>query len=75
MQLDGELQAKPALAKVAAAPVVPGGPPRNPDGRVYRNVFDALSKTWRYEGARGAQRGLGAAYAYQVMLCVRHSVQ
>ena len=29
--------------------------------KVYRNVFDVLVKTWRNEGIRGVQRGLGPA--------------
>lgn len=29
--------------------------------RVYKNVFDVLAKTWRNEGIRGMQRGLGPA--------------
>lgn len=29
--------------------------------RVYKNVFDVLVKTWRNEGIRGMQRGLGPA--------------
>ena len=29
--------------------------------RVYKNVFDVLLKTWRNEGLRGVQRGLGPA--------------
>lgn len=29
--------------------------------RMYKNVFDALGKTYATEGIRGIQRGLGAA--------------
>jgi hypothetical protein len=29
--------------------------------RVYKSPFDCLSKTWRNEGIRGMQRGLGPA--------------
>ena len=29
--------------------------------RVYKNVFDVLAKTWKNEGIRGMQRGLGPA--------------
>ncbi|EGN99496.1 hypothetical protein SERLA73DRAFT_182472 [Serpula lacrymans var. lacrymans S7.3] len=36
--------------------------------RVYNNALDALAKTWRNEGIRGLQRGLGAAYSYQILL-------
>ncbi|KAI0304745.1 oxaloacetate carrier [Russula brevipes] len=36
--------------------------------KVYRNVFEVFSKTWRNEGIRGMQRGLPPAYAYQLLL-------
>ncbi|KDQ63237.1 hypothetical protein JAAARDRAFT_29258 [Jaapia argillacea MUCL 33604] len=36
--------------------------------KVYKNVFDVVSKTWRHEGIRGIQRGLPPAYAYQILL-------
>ncbi|KZT58381.1 mitochondrial carrier [Calocera cornea HHB12733] len=36
--------------------------------RVYRNVLDVFAKTWRNEGIRGIQRGLGPAYVYQILL-------
>lgn len=36
--------------------------------KVYKNVFDVFIKTWRHEGLRGVQRGLGPAYCYQVLL-------
>lgn len=29
--------------------------------KVYNNAFDAMIKTWRNEGIRGMQRGLGVA--------------
>lgn len=29
--------------------------------RVYKNSFDVIAKTWRNEGIRGIQRGLGPA--------------
>ncbi|GAA96845.1 uncharacterized protein L969DRAFT_478866 [Mixia osmundae IAM 14324] len=54
LQLDGELQSRTS-----------GAAGRQ---KVYKNAFDALAKTWRYEGLAGVQRGLGAAYAYQIML-------
>ena len=31
------------------------------EGRVYKNVLDVFSKTWRNEGIRGIQRGLAPA--------------
>ncbi|ESK92718.1 oxaloacetate carrier [Moniliophthora roreri MCA 2997] len=36
--------------------------------KVYSNAIDALAKTWRNEGIRGIQRGLGPAYVYQILL-------
>ncbi|ESK90474.1 oxaloacetate carrier [Moniliophthora roreri MCA 2997] len=36
--------------------------------KVYRNTFDVLAKTARNEGIRGVQRGLGPAYAYQILV-------
>ncbi|GLB35840.1 putative mitochondrial carrier (TC 2.A.29) family protein [Lyophyllum shimeji] len=36
--------------------------------KVYHNAFDVIGKTWRNEGMRGIQRGLGPAYAYQILL-------
>ncbi|KAF8595572.1 mitochondrial carrier [Ceratobasidium sp. AG-I] len=36
--------------------------------KVYKNVLDVFVKTWRNEGIRGVQRGLGPAYVYQVLL-------
>jgi hypothetical protein len=36
--------------------------------RVYNNTFDTLFKTYRNEGLRGVQRGLGPAYVYQVLV-------
>ncbi|KAK4047781.1 Mitochondrial oxaloacetate carrier protein [Microbotryomycetes sp. JL221] len=42
--------------------------PRPQSGRVYTGPIDCLKKTYRFEGVRGIQRGLGAAYAYQIAL-------
>lgn len=36
--------------------------------RVYNNTYDVLLKTAKNEGFRGVQRGLGAAYVYQVLV-------
>ncbi|KAF8560093.1 mitochondrial carrier [Imleria badia] len=36
--------------------------------KVYKNAIDVFAKTWRNEGFRGLQRGLGTAYAYQILL-------
>ena len=32
--------------------------------RVYKNVFDVLAKTWKNEGIKGMQRGLGSRRPY-----------
>jgi solute carrier family 25 protein 34/35 len=32
--------------------------------KVYKNVFDCFSKTWRNEGIRGIQRGLPPAVSF-----------
>ncbi|KAI5474320.1 oxaloacetate carrier [Pseudohyphozyma bogoriensis] len=68
MQLDGELQSsRPSAA--AGAGAAPGtAPTAGASGRVYKNVFDCMAKTAKFEGIRGVQRGLGAAYFYQVAL-------
>lgn len=34
--------------------------------KVYKNTLDVVTKTWKNEGIRGVQRGLGPAYVYQV---------
>lgn len=36
--------------------------------KAYNNVLDVFKKTWRNEGLRGLQKGLGPAYAYQILL-------
>ncbi|KAJ7070758.1 mitochondrial carrier domain-containing protein [Mycena amicta] len=36
--------------------------------KVYKNALDAIGKTYRNEGIRGIQRGLGPAYVYQILL-------
>ncbi|KAJ7161277.1 mitochondrial carrier domain-containing protein [Mycena crocata] len=36
--------------------------------KVYKNALDVLGKTYKNEGIRGMQRGLGPAYAYQILL-------
>ncbi|KAL7343701.1 mitochondrial carrier domain-containing protein [Rhodotorula toruloides] len=78
LQLDGELQGRahiklaPAVAGSGAAaagiPEVHASVKAGPSGRVYTSALDCMQKTWRFEGLRGIQRGLGAAYAYQVAL-------
>jgi hypothetical protein len=70
LQLDGELQGrkgailpvKPAVAGVVAeAPVIPAALQKSASGKVYSGPIDCLQKTWKFEGIRGVQRGLGAA--------------
>ena len=34
------------------------------EAKVYKNVLDVLAKTWRNEGVRGVQRGLGPAVSF-----------
>ncbi|KAJ3535807.1 hypothetical protein NMY22_g6314 [Coprinellus aureogranulatus] len=41
---------------------------KNGGVRVYNNSLDVFKKTLRNEGIRGLQRGLGPAYAYQILL-------
>ncbi|KAL0951613.1 hypothetical protein HGRIS_008294 [Hohenbuehelia grisea] len=36
--------------------------------KVYKNAIDVFVKTFRHEGIRGMQRGLGPAYVYQFLL-------
>ncbi|KAF9074894.1 mitochondrial carrier domain-containing protein [Rhodocollybia butyracea] len=36
--------------------------------KVYKHAPDAFVKTWKNEGIRGLQRGLGPAYIYQILL-------
>ncbi|KAG7452261.1 mitochondrial carrier [Guyanagaster necrorhizus] len=36
--------------------------------KVYNSALDVFSKTWKNEGVRGMQRGLGPAYTYQILL-------
>ncbi|KAH7881012.1 oxaloacetate carrier [Lentinula edodes] len=36
--------------------------------RVYQHAPDAFVKTWKNEGIKGLQRGLGPAYMYQILL-------
>lgn len=75
LQLDGELQGRTHLpptttttSPTSAPPLVSskipeaGGPPRaGPNGRVYTSAVDCMRKTWKFEGLKGIQRGLGAA--------------
>jgi hypothetical protein len=74
LQLDGELQGRKHVAAVpsrvvagavaADIPVVPASLKAGPSGKVYSGAIDCLRKTWKYEGVRGVQRGLGAAVSF-----------
>ncbi|GAA5881522.1 hypothetical protein JCM16303_005689 [Sporobolomyces ruberrimus] len=80
LQLDGELQGRTHLpASTTATPHPPplasstipqaGGPPKaGPNGKIYTSALDCMRKTWKFEGLKGIQRGLGAAYTYQIAL-------
>ncbi|KAK0527892.1 Mitochondrial oxaloacetate carrier protein [Tilletia horrida] len=58
MQLQGEL--------IESSSKRAGGGP--PPVRLYKNAIDCFAKTLRSEGITGVQRGLGAAYIYQILL-------
>lgn len=71
LQLDGELQGRKHLPTTTAPPLASttvtevGGPPRaGPNGKVYTSALDCIRKTWKFEGLKGIQRGLGAAVSY-----------
>ncbi|GAA6002186.1 hypothetical protein JCM10207_003115 [Rhodosporidiobolus poonsookiae] len=72
LQLDGELQGRAHLpAKAATAGSIPEAhvsAKAGPSGKVYTSAFDCMKKTWANEGLGGVQRGLGAAYTYQIAL-------
>ena len=36
--------------------------------KVYKNVLDVFMKTWKHEGIRGIQRGLGPAVSLILIL-------
>ncbi|TFK19972.1 oxaloacetate carrier [Coprinopsis marcescibilis] len=36
--------------------------------KIYSNSIDVFRKTWKNEGIKGLQRGLGPAYIYQILL-------
>lgn len=72
LQLDGELQGRahiklaPAVAgssgaAAAGIPEVHASARAGPSGKVYTSAVDCMQKTWKFEGLRGIQRGLGAA--------------
>lgn len=65
LQLDGELQARKPLAvipsSVGGVEILPRSTAATASGRVYTSALDCMQKTWKFEGIRGIQRGLGAA--------------
>lgn len=64
MQLQGELLS--ASSRALSAP--PGSAAPQPPTRLYTSAVDCFAKTLKGEGIRGVQRGLGAAYIYQILL-------
>ena len=42
--------------------------------RVYKNVFDVLAKTWKNEGIKGMQRGLGPAVSQVLFFNEMHEL-
>ncbi|KAJ1577483.1 hypothetical protein NDA11_002221 [Ustilago hordei] len=59
MQLQGEL--------MSSAPRLVSGQERS-GARLYKSSLDCFTKTIKWEGIRGVQRGIGAAYVYQLLL-------
>ncbi|GAA6062640.1 hypothetical protein JCM10212_003452 [Sporobolomyces blumeae] len=60
-----------AAVKPATQPAIPDAhvaPKAGPNGRVYTSAIDCMQKTYKFEGIKGIQRGLGAAYTYQIAL-------
>lgn len=71
LQLDGELQSRGRPAVLAGGLVAPSaGPQANASGRVYSSPLDCAKKTFKFEGIRGVQRGLGAAVSHPFALPV-----
>ncbi|GAA5967350.1 hypothetical protein JCM11641_000521 [Rhodosporidiobolus odoratus] len=71
LQLDGELQGRahlPSAAGTTGAAPTPANVKSAASGKVYTSAADCLRKTWANEGLGGVQRGLGAAYTYQIAL-------
>ncbi|KNC96803.1 uncharacterized protein SPPG_08005 [Spizellomyces punctatus DAOM BR117] len=64
LQLQGELERRALPLRLA--PSVPNTVAAAP--HPYGNAFSAFVTIFRNEGLRGIQRGLGPAYAYQVLL-------
>ncbi|KAJ3056776.1 Mitochondrial oxaloacetate carrier protein [Rhizophlyctis rosea] len=62
LQLQGELESKAKLAASTSTTPLPTRP------HPYNNAFSGLLTIFRNEGIRGVQKGLGPAYAYQILL-------
>ncbi|KAN0065893.1 Mitochondrial oxaloacetate carrier protein [Thecaphora frezii] len=70
MQLQGELMASAPrlLSGQAGSATTPAGAAQAAGTRLYNSSLDCFAKTFKAEGFRGVQRGIGAAYIYQVLL-------
>ncbi|SPO35786.1 related to OAC1 - similarity to mitochondrial uncoupling proteins (MCF) [Pseudozyma flocculosa] len=70
MQLQGELMAAaPRVLSAQAGSAAPQtGAAQAAGARLYKSSLDCFAKTFKAEGVRGVQRGIGAAYIYQVLL-------
>ncbi|KAJ9473902.1 Mitochondrial oxaloacetate transport protein [Pseudozyma hubeiensis] len=70
MQLQGELMsAAPRVLSGQAGSAAPQAGAQNAVGaRLYKSSLDCFAKTLKSEGIKGVQRGIGAAYVYQVLL-------
>ncbi|PWY99681.1 mitochondrial carrier [Testicularia cyperi] len=70
MQLQGELMsAAPRVLSGQTGSAAPQAGAQTAVGaRLYKSSLDCFTKTLRSEGFRGVQRGIGAAYVYQVLL-------
>lgn len=70
MQLQGELMSVgPRVLSAQPGSAAPqAGAQEAAGARLYRSSFDCFTKTLRTEGVRGVQRGIGAAYVYQLLL-------
>ncbi len=70
MQLQGELMsAAPRVLSGQTGSAAPqAGAQAAVGARLYKSSFDCFAKTLKSEGIKGVQRGIGAAYVYQVLL-------
>ncbi|TKY89858.1 hypothetical protein EX895_001155 [Sporisorium graminicola] len=70
MQLQGELMsAAPRVLSAQAGSAAPqAGAQAAAGARLYTSSLDCFAKTLKSEGIKGVQRGIGAAYVYQLLL-------